>query len=141
MNTVWLIFRALGLCFGLVMVCVSALAHHSFAMFDFDQLTTLEGSVEQFQWSNPHVVIWFSADAENGEAPQLWGVELSSPGNLLRAGWTKRSLKPGDRISVTISPLRSGNAGGAFRKLTLLASGEDLTYDWARLAQVQDGAQ
>ena len=141
MSQVRSILRAVCACLGLAAFSVSVFAHHSFAMFDFGKILTIEGTVEQFQWTNPHVVLWVNADAESGDEPQLWGVELSSPGNLMRAGWTKRSLSPGDRVSVSLSPLRSGNAGGAFRKTTLLASGQELTYDWARLAQVQDESE
>ncbi len=137
MNRTRLMFKTLGLSCGLMIFAAPTLSHHSFAMFDFDKIVTLEGTIELFQWTNPHVVIWIKADAENGDEPQIWGIELTSPGNLTRAGWTKRSLNPGDRVSIAMSPLRSGNAGGGFRQATLLDSGEDLTYDWARLAQVQ----
>ncbi len=137
MKRVLLMIKTLALSVGLMSFASPSFSHHSFAMFDFDKTLTIEGTVEQFQWTNPHVVIWINADAENGDESKIWGIELTSPGNLTRAGWTKRSLNPGDRVSVTMSPLRSGNAGGAFRKATLEDSGKDLAYDWARLAQVQ----
>ncbi len=141
MNRVLLLSKAIGLSVGLMGSAAPTFSHHSFAVFDFRKIVTIEGTVAQFQWTNPHVVIWIDADAQNGDESKAWGIELTSPGNLTRAGWTKRSLSPGDRVSVTLSPLRSGNAGGAFRGATLLDSGEDLTYDWARLAQVQDGSE
>ncbi len=141
MNRVLLMFKRIGLSVGLMSFAAPTFSHHSFAMFDFDKIMTIEGTVEQFQWTNPHVVIWINADAENGAESKIWGIELTSPGNLTRAGWTKRSLNPGDRVSVMMSPLRSGNAGGAFRTATLVDTGENLTYDWSRLAQVQERSE
>lgn len=127
----------IGFLAGSVYAAAPALAHHSFAMFDFQKTLTIEGTIREFQWTNPHVVIWVDVPSEDGGEPELWGVEITSPGNLLRAGWTKRSLNPGDRVSVTMGPLRNGDNGGAFRAAKNLTSGEDLVYDYARLAQVQ----
>jgi hypothetical protein len=104
-----------------------ALAHHSFAMFDFGKTVVLKGVVKEFQWTNPHVLIWVLADDPAGGPPQLWSAELTSPGNLKRMGWTKRTLNPGDRVEVQISPLRDGSHGGGFRQATLTATGQVLT--------------
>ena len=82
-----------------------ALAHHSFAMFDQSKIVTLEGTVHEFQWTNPHA--WIELD-----------VELNSPNNLTRQGWNRKSLKPGDKIEVELNPLRDGKAGGLFLDLT-----------------------
>ncbi len=95
-----------------------AAAHHSFAMFDSNKVITIEGAVKTFEWSNPHAeVVVMGGPA--GTAPKLWSLELTSPSNLLRMGWSKRALKPGDRVTVELNPLRSGEAGGALRKATL----------------------
>jgi hypothetical protein len=100
-------------------------AHHSFAMFDQTKVVTLKGTVKDFQWSNPHVVIWVYTDAAQG-APELWSVELTSPGNLTRQGWTRQALKAGDKVSVDINPLRDGSHGGGFRQITDLDTGKTL---------------
>ncbi len=98
---------------------VSASAHHSGAMFDSDHPATLDGTVKEFQWSNPHAVIWVMRKGAGDAAPELWSVELTSPGNLTRMGWSKRTVQPGDHVVLEISPLKSGDHGGGFRKLTL----------------------
>ena len=80
-------------------------AHHSFAMYDPDKLLTVTGTVQVFEWTNPHAVIWLMATAPGGQVADRWSVELpTSPGNLTRMGWTKRSLKPGDRVTIALNP-------------------------------------
>ena len=101
-------------------------AHHSFAMFDFSKTVTLKGEVKEFQWTNPHVILWVVGSRGDGAAPEEWTVELTSPGNLTRMGWTKRSLNPGDKVQVDFNPLRDGKHGGGFRSATL-ANGTVLT--------------
>ncbi len=114
---------------GLALPIAPALAHHSFAMFDFSKTLTIHGVVKEFQWTNPHVILWVETEARAGEAPVMWSAELTSPGNLTRTGWTKRSLQPGDKVDVDISPLRDGQHGGGFRRVTVLATGQVLTSD------------
>ena len=77
-----------------------ALAHHSFAMFDFQSEKVLTGTVVQFDWTNPHTFIWLEAPTGANGAMERWGLEGMSPNYLARNGWTKRSLKPGDEITV-----------------------------------------
>jgi hypothetical protein len=101
---------------GLALAAMPALAHHSFAMFDQSKLMTLEGTVHEFQWTNPHSFI--ELDVGAGSRAQRWSIELNSPNNLTRQGWRRTSLKAGDRISVRIAPLRNGHAGGLFLDLT-----------------------
>ena len=106
-----------------------ALAHHSFAMFDFSRTVTLKGVVKELQWTNPHVILWVETTPSDGSAPEVWSAELTSPGNLTRTGWTKRTLKPGDKVEVDISPLRDGGKGGGFRKVLVVETGQVLTSD------------
>ena len=108
---------------------VPALAHHSFAMFDFGRTVTLKGVVKELQWTNPHVILWVETTPGAGQSPEVWSAELTSPGNLTRNGWTKRTLKPGDKVAVDISPLRDGGKGGGFRKAVLEATGQVFTSD------------
>ena len=103
-----------------------AAAHHSFAMFDFGKTVTLKGEVKEFQWTNPHVILWVVGSRGAGLAAEEWTVELTSPGNLTRMGWTKRSLNPGDKLEVEFNPLRDGKHGGGFSRATL-ANGAVLT--------------
>jgi hypothetical protein len=103
-----------------------ASAHHSFAMYDTSKVVVLKGTVKEFEWTNPHALLWVNASAGDDGGSELWTIELpTSPGNLGRMGWTKHSLHAGDAISVEINPLREGKHGGSFKKATL-ASGEVL---------------
>jgi hypothetical protein len=102
-----------------------AWAHHSFAMYDTTKVVVLKGTVKEFDWTNPHALLWLVGSATDGE-PDLWTIELpTSPGNLTRMGWTKHSLHAGDVVSVEINPLRDGKHGGSFKKVTF-ASGQVL---------------
>ena len=101
-------------------------AHHSFAMFDFTSTAEAAATVEEFRWTNPHVVLVVKADPSPSAPAKLWSLELTSPGNLTRLGWTRRSFNPGDRIQVQFHPLRDGRQGGAFAKATFVASGKVL---------------
>ncbi len=107
-------------------------AHHSFAMYDSSKTITIDGSVKEFQWTNPHAILWvLDGPHKDGQEPELWTVELpTSPGNLTRLGWTKHSLNPGDHVLVEISPLRDGKHGGSFKKVTLVDSGKILTANF-----------
>ncbi len=91
-----------------------ALAHHSFAMFDNAKSVELEGTVREFQWTNPHSWIQLTV-TENGQSVE-YSIEGSSPNGLARRGWSRTSLKPGDRVKVTIHPLKDGAKGGSFVK-------------------------
>jgi hypothetical protein len=106
-------------------------AHHSFALYDRNKTLTLKGSVKTFQWTNPHVVIWVVVQPEGGGDPQEWSVETTSPGVLTRSGWTRHSLKPGDRVSIEFNPLRDGSHGGGLNSVTLLDTGQKLVANFA----------
>jgi hypothetical protein len=118
-------YRLATLCavIALAAAPAAALAHHSFAMFDYTKTVTLDGVVKDFQWINPHVVATVYG-ASRGDAPELWSIELTSPGNLTRQGWTRKALKPGDKVAVDIHPLRDGQHGGAFAQVELLDTGQ-----------------
>jgi hypothetical protein len=89
-----------------------ASAHHSYAMYDRSKEVRLEGVVKEFQFTNPHIFIEMVVGS--GAAAKSYSVEGTSTGILRRAGWTYNLLKPGDRISVLINPLKDGRSGGGF---------------------------
>ena len=93
-------------------------AHHSFAMFDMSQQKTLTGTVSDFQWTNPHSWIWIETPTAAGAGEQ-WGIEGMSPNFLERRGWSKNTLKVGDKVSVVIHPVKNGAKGGSFVSVTL----------------------
>jgi hypothetical protein len=85
-------------------------AHHSFAMFDRTKTVTLEGTVKQFQWTNPHCFIQILVPSDSG--PVEWSIEMNSPGASYREGWRPGSLKAGDRVTLVINPVRDDARGG-----------------------------
>jgi len=103
---------------GLLLVASTALAHHSFAMFDQSRTLPLSGTVMEFQWTNPHSFIELDVAKPDGTR-ELWHVELNSPNNLKRQGWKSTSLKAGDKVLVVINPLRDGQHGGLFLSVAL----------------------
>jgi hypothetical protein len=88
-----------------------ALAHHSTAMFDFDKTVEITGTVQDFEWTNPHT--WTNVEVEGtGETAGVYGLEGMSPNYLSRNGWTKHTLKPGDKLTFAVHPLKDGRRGG-----------------------------
>ena len=94
-----------------------ALAHHSGAMFDANQIVTLDGTVKEFQWTNPHawILLWIPGD--DGK-PVQWAIEMNGPTGLVREGWLPKTLTPGMKVKVVIHPLKDGGRGGSFMSAT-----------------------
>jgi hypothetical protein len=112
---------ALALLAGVTLVAAAdvARAHHSIAMFDRDHPIELVGTVQEFRFTSPHTFIML--EVKRGDAdPVVWSLEGNSPNSLAWDGWSNKTLKPGDRLRMTIEPLRSGSPGGAWnpRKVT-----------------------
>jgi hypothetical protein len=95
-----------------LLTSASASAHHTFAMFDFSKSVTLAGTVKEFQWNNPHCFIQLLVPKDG--AMQEWSIEMGSPMHLLRHGLKPKTLSPGDKITVTLHPMRDGTNGGDF---------------------------
>jgi hypothetical protein len=100
------------------LVALPAIAHHSFAMFDMKKDVVVTGQVKDFQWTNPHIWIQLVSQDAQGKAIE-WSIEGNSPSVLARQGWTKRSLKVGDTITITMHPLKDGSMGGDLVKAVL----------------------
>jgi hypothetical protein len=92
-------------------------AHHSFAMFDTTRRVTLEGTVTAFEWTNPHAYI--ELDVVEAAGSKHWSIELGSPSILMQGGWKFKDLKYGDKVTVIISPLKSGEQGGLLSRITM----------------------
>ena len=110
-----------------IALCVagSAFAHHAAAGVDQTRTVTIEGTVKQFKWANPHSWIEVEVpDAKGGIA--LWNMEMSSPSRLVPAGWKSSTVKPGDKVKVVVRPMVDGTPGGLFVSITL-PSGQQLT--------------
>ena len=106
-----------------------ALAHHSFAMFDSQKEIMVSGTVKEFQWTNPHSWIQLNVPDAQGNMKE-WSIEGATPNGLARQGWRSTSLKPGDKVSIQIHPMKNGTNGGSLIAVTL-ADGTKLG-DWIR---------
>jgi hypothetical protein len=84
-----------------------ALAHHSAAAFDSTQQKEITGIVKKFDYSNPHTWVWLDVPNDQGGV-DTWGVEGMSPNYLNRRGWTRTTLKPGDKLTITVRPMKNG---------------------------------
>lgn len=96
----------------------SLAAHHSTAMYDHTARKTLAGTVVEFGWVNPHSYIQVDVPNESGGTDR-WAVAMGTPSSLVKAGWKSTVLKPGDRVTVVINPLRNGDHGGWIVSITL----------------------
>jgi len=113
-----------------VLVAVSALvgparAHHSPAVFDQTRQITLEGTITEFRWTNPHSWIELTLEADAGE-PDSWTIEMNGPTHLIRAGWTRSTVSVGDRVTIHANPLRSGEKVGKFVRV-VFSDGREMT--------------
>ena len=99
-------------CAGLMAAALvtPVLAHHSGAMFDDKVALTLNGTVKQFQWTNPHC--WIQVLVASASGPVEWSVEMGSPSQLFRGGWKPKTVHVGDKIVVIVHPMRDGTNGG-----------------------------
>jgi hypothetical protein len=101
----------------LVGAATGTTAHHSAAMFDQSRQITLSGTVREFQWTSPHCYIQLLASADQAPA-QEWSLEMAAPMYLYRLGWRPSTVKAGDKITVSLHPLRDGRRGGLLFKAT-----------------------
>ena len=93
-------------------------AHHSPILFDRSKRVTLSGTVAEFAWMNPHASIQLDVANTSGGVDR-WGVEMNSPNNLVKDGWKSTLLKAGDKVTVVVNPLRTGEHGGIFVSMKL----------------------
>jgi len=108
----------------MALFCAPAWDHHSYATFDTSKSIRVTGTVTEFNWTNPHASFKVSIRNATG-ASEIWSVEMDGPNNLIREGWRRTSLKLGDRVTVTMWPLRDGARGGSYVGI-ILASGKAL---------------
>ena len=92
-------------------------AHHSYAMFDLKKTVSFEGTVKEFQWTNPHA--WIEVMVDTPEGPKQYSIELNNLRNLSNSGWKFNTLKPGDKVSVDVHPMRNGKRGGSLATIKI----------------------
>ncbi len=102
-----------------------AYVHHSGAMFDASKDVKITGTVTEFHWTNPHSSFKLSVPTAGG-SQSIWSVEMGGPNNLIHEGWKRTTLKPGDKVTATVHPLKDGTPGGQYVAITL-PDGKTLT--------------
>ena len=111
---------------GLLLAARPVVAHHAFAAeFDADKPVKLTGAVTKVEWMNPHTWFYIDVTDEAGKVTN-WGLEMGSPNGLMRAGWTRNSMKVGDVITVEASRAKNGTPNGNARVVVLKNTGQRL---------------
>jgi hypothetical protein len=99
-------------------IATPAWAHHSMTGFDRAKTVMLTGTVKGFGWVNPHS--WIEMEVPNSKGGvDTWNIEMTAPGILAKAGWKSTTLKAGDKVTVGVHPLLTGEQGGLFVSVTL----------------------
>jgi hypothetical protein len=114
---------------GIALLGVSrpALAHHGGASYDATKVFTIMGTVSSFQFSNPHALVILDVKDDKGNI-EHWVGEGTSPNMLVREGWNRKTIKPGDQITATGHPARNGSNSMRIEKV-VLPSGRELTFE------------
>ena len=132
MNRYLAMIGALAIALGLISNASLVVAHHSGTMYDRSKTMTILGTVLELRWGNPHVSVLIKGIADGGKTEaEEWLMEMTSPGNLVRAGgWSRDAVKAGDEVIVEFYPLRDTSLrGGALKKVTIVATGKVYTAD------------
>jgi Family of unknown function (DUF6152) len=99
-------------------VSAPVFAHHGNAAFETGKKLTMNGTVTEWFWANPHCFLQFDVKDDNGQ-PVHWVAETSNPPDMVNRGWSKQSFKPGDQITVTVEPVKNGRPVGRVLQVVL----------------------
>jgi hypothetical protein len=99
-------------------IALPASAHHSYAAFDMSKRLLVKGTVQSFEWANPHCWLKVVVPTEGGGS-SVWNVEAGTPNVNARRGWSPADIHPGDKVQLILYPLRDGSAGGSLVSITL----------------------
>jgi hypothetical protein len=103
---------------GTVLFLAMFMHHGTGVSYQMDKRVTLKGTVTEFRMANPHCQLYFDVKDENGNVVH-WSAEISSLFHLAKAGWKRNSIKPGDQVTVVLSPSKAGNPAGVMWTVTL----------------------
>ena len=99
---------------GASLLATAALAHHSYASFDLEREVTVEGTVTEWNWTNPHSWLYIAVEKPDGSTEE-WGIETESVTRLTQnvgGGWSRTVFKPGDKVTAVVHPRVDGGPGG-----------------------------
>jgi hypothetical protein len=123
-STVWRVIPITIL--GLILVSIPTFGHHGTGIsYDQDRWVTVTGTVLEFAWKNPHSQLYLAVTDDKGNTVR-YGIEMNSPGVMIRQGWTNRQFKPGDQVSVNVHPSRTGAPVGECIPCTGTLNGKEL---------------
>jgi hypothetical protein len=111
------VLAALSVAAASALAGAPALAHHAFNMYDNTKSETVTGTVKTWTWKNPHAMIDFVVANPDGKTV-TWSVECSSPNIIGRKGWSEESIKVGDKMAITLHPMKDGSLYGLMVKAT-----------------------
>jgi hypothetical protein len=113
------LFATFALVVGLLIITAPLAAHHGAAAFENDpaKRLTLRGTVVEWFWANPHCFLQFDVKGDDGK-PVRWVTETSNPPDMINRGWSIRSFKAGDEVTVVVRPVKSGKPVGSVIKVT-----------------------
>lgn len=103
---------------AMLLLSTPAFVHHSGAAFDRSKEVKITGTITEFVWSNPHATFRMDVTGADGNT-ESWAIEMNGPSNLVHEGWKRSTIKPGDKVTVTVNPLRDGRVGGWYVAITL----------------------
>lgn len=112
----FLIVLALGV--GVSILALPLLAHHGNAAYDMGKNITIKGTITQWIWANPHIILQLDVTDDRGQVVQ-WTAESENPSSMIHYGWTRQSLKPGDQVTVTVMQVKNGRPVGRIIEVVL----------------------
>jgi len=118
------LIRLCTVALALLIWAVPGLAHHGTAAYQEDKQITVTGTVTEFSFANPHTLVYLDVKQSDGTIAK-WQGEMTSPNHLVRAGWTKNSLEPGEVITISGLPAKKGMSTMWIRKI-VKANGTEL---------------
>jgi hypothetical protein len=110
---------------GLLVPFFSVSAHHGAAGYDMTKVVSMKGTITKFEWGNPHSQIYFDVTDDKGNVAH-WDAETEPPPVMLERGWTRKSLSPGDDVTVYCYVAKNGATTAVLQKI-VLANGKELT--------------
>jgi hypothetical protein len=105
-----------ALIFSFLLISIPVLAHHGASEYDMTKIVSMNGTVKELQFVNPHTLLTFTVKDESGKTNE-WEGELPSPNLLSRRGWSRSTLKPGDQVTIIGAPAKNGEKGMQVKKL------------------------